>query len=270
MAYRPTPDKAVTIMDLYNEKLGKLSKTIQPNGGVEKPVIEPITIQSNGGVEKPVIEPIKEVPKESIKAVPKEPIKPLPTKEVTFHPDTQKPRPPAPKEVPKEPIKAISKVKNRSCYRNLLCDGKEVPKEPIKAVSKAIKEVPKEPVKPLIDPHHQKLISERLRMQKSMQALSRQRARLMENLQSLSRSETQLRTHMDEWIHRAQASGRPKKQILLAQQGMNSNLGDINRERGRVQSRLDNIHRRVGQLKHHMSSMSSNQMSPSGFNKIKK
>jgi hypothetical protein len=243
MAYRPTPDKAVTIMDLYNEKLGKLSKTIQPNGGVEKPVIEPITIQSNGGVEKPVIEPIKEVPKESIKAVPKEPIKPLPTKEVTFHPDTQKPRPPAPKEVPKEPIKAISK---------------------------AIKEVPKEPVKPLIDPHHQKLISERLRMQKSMQALSRQRARLMENLQSLSRSETQLRTHMDEWIHRAQASGRPKKQILLAQQGMNSNLGDINRERGRVQSRLDNIHRRVGQLKHHMSSMSSNQMSPSGFNKIKK
>ena len=91
MAYRPTPDKAVTIMDLYNEKLGKLSKTIQPNGGVEKPVIEPITIQSNGGVEKPVIEPIKEVPKESIKAVPKEPIKPLPTKEVTFHPDTQKP-----------------------------------------------------------------------------------------------------------------------------------------------------------------------------------
>ncbi len=75
MAYRPTPDKAVTIMDLYNEKLGKLSKTIQPNGGVEKPVIEPI----------------KEVPKESIKAVPKEPIKPLPTKEVTFHPDTQKP-----------------------------------------------------------------------------------------------------------------------------------------------------------------------------------
>ncbi len=244
MAYRPTPDKAVTIMDLYNEKLGKLSKTIQPNGGVEKPVIEPITIQSNGGVEKPVIEPIKEVPKESIKAVPKEPIKPLPTKEVTFHPaDTQKPRPPAPKEVPKEPIKAISK---------------------------AIKEVPKEPVKPLIDPHHQKLISERLRMQKSMDALSRQRARLMENLQSLSRRDTQLRTHMDEWIHRAKEHHRPQKQILLAQQGMNSNLGDINRERGRVQSRLDNIHRRVGQLKHHMSSMSSNQMSPSGFNKIKK
>ena len=103
-----------------------------------------------------------------------------------------------------------------------------------------------------------------------MQALSRQRARLMENLQSLSRSETQLRTHMDVWRHRAQASGRPKKQILLAQQGMNSNLGDINRERGRVQSRLDKIHHRVGQLKHHMSSMSSNQMSPSGFNKIKK
>lgn len=260
MAYRPIPDKAVTIMDLYNqaigktqspvipkqqvpeEKLGKLSKTIQPNGGVEKSVIEPI--------KEPFVKSIKEVPKEPIKAISKELIK----------------------KVLREPIKAI-------------------PKEPIK-------KVPKEPIKPQVDPHRQRINQgwidqvpagmgvdrqrqqmmvdreQKLHMQRTLKDLNLQRHRLSKKLQYLARSTKETRTRMDEWIRRAKEHHMPPHQYqeMMHRSGelrqMKSMLGDINRDRGHVQSRLNEMHHRVGQLKHNMASLSRNQMSPSGHNKI--
>ena len=234
MAYRPIPDKAVTIMDLYNqatgktqspvipkqqvpeEKLGKLSKTIQPNGGVEKSVIEPI--------KEPFVKSIKEVPREPIKAISKEPIK----------------------KVPKEPIKL----------------------PPTKSI-----QVPREPVKPLIDPQ-QPHNPQKLHMQKTMEELNLQRDRLKENLQSLSRRDTHLQTNMDEWVRRAREHHMPPHQYqeMMHHSGelnqMKSRMGDINRQRGEVQSRLNEMQHRVGELRHRMASLSPNQMSPSGHNKI--
>ena len=250
MAYRPIPDKAVTIMDLYNqatgktqspvipkqqvpeEKLGKLSKTIQPNGGVEKSVIEPI--------KEPAVRSIKKVPKEPIKAIPKEPIR----------------------EVPREPIKAIPKE-----------PIKKVPKEPIKLPPTESIQVPREPVKPLIDPQ-QPHNPQKLHMQKTMEELNLQRDRLKENLQSLSRRDTHLQTNMDEWVRRAREHHMPPHQYqeMMHHSGelnqMKSRMGDINRQRGEVQSRLNEMQHRVGELRHRMASLSPNQMSPSGHNKI--
>ena len=246
MAYRPIPDKAVTIMDLYNqatgktqspvipkqqvpeEKLGKLSKTIQPNGGVEKSVIEPI--------KEPFVKSIKEVPKEPIKAIPKEPIR----------------------EVPREPIKAIPKE-----------PIKKVPKEPIKLPPTESIQVPREPVKPLIDPQ-QPHNPQKLHMQKTMEELNLQRDRLKENLQYLGNRNTEVRTRMDEWVRRAKEHHTPDHQWQRSGElhQMKTRLGNINRQRGEVQSRLNEMQHRVGELRHRMASLSPNQMSPSGHNKI--
>jgi hypothetical protein len=259
MAYRPIPEKAVTIMDLYNqaigktqspvipkqqvpeEKLGKLSKTIQPNGGVEKSVIEPI--------KEPAVRSIKKVPKEPIKAIPKEPIR----------------------EVPREPIKAI-------------------PKEPIK-------KVPKEPIKPQVDPHHRQHINQvpagigadrqrqqmmvdreqKLHMQRTVEELNLQRNRLKENLQSLNNRGTEVQTRMDEWVRRAREHHMPPHQYqeMLEHSGemrhLKSRLGDINRERTMTYSRLGDLEGRadhVSRQMHNMASLAPNQMSPSGHNKI--
>ena len=259
MAYRPIPDKAVTIMDLYNqaigktqspvipkqqvpeEKLGKLSKTIQPNGGVEKSVIEPI--------KEPAVRSIKKVPKEPIKAIPKEPIR----------------------EVPREPIKAI-------------------PKEPIK-------KVPKEPIKPQVDPHHRQHINQvpagigadrqrqqmmvdreqKLHMQRTMEELNSQRSYLRKTLAYLDTTTADVRTHMDEWKQRVREHHMPPHQYQETLEHSDkmrmwkSRLGDINRERDVTWSKLSDLEGRadhVSRQMHNMASLSSHQMSPSGHNKI--
>ena len=253
MAYRPIPDKAVTIMDLYNqaigktqspvipkqqvpeEKLGKLSKTIQPNGGVEKSVIEPI--------KEPFVKSIKEVPKEPIKAIPKEPIR----------------------EVPREPIKAIPKE-----------PIKKVPKEPIKLPPTKSIQVPREPIKPQVNPQ-QPHNPQKLHMQKTMEELNLQRDRLKENLQSLSRRDTHLQTNMDEWVRRAREHHMPPHQYQETLEHSDkmrmwkSRLGDINRERDVTWSKLSDLEGRadhVSRQMHNMASLAPNQMSPSGHNKI--